>query len=65
MFLRVTWEPFEEKFNVLNSRFRKNLEILIRTAGIAEYQRLHSKEDIESEEKEGEFLRLSHRHNIS
>ncbi|KAF8248643.1 hypothetical protein K440DRAFT_642062 [Wilcoxina mikolae CBS 423.85] len=57
IFLRVTWEPFEENFNALNSRFRNNIEIMIRTAGIMEYQRLRSKDEIEAEEKDDENRR--------
>lgn len=55
IFLRVTWEPFEENFNALSSRFRNNVEIVIRTADITEYQRRRSKEEIEAEEKEGKI----------
>ncbi|KAI5839052.1 ankyrin repeat-containing domain protein [Morchella snyderi] len=55
VFLRTTWEPFEENFNTLHSNFRNHVDIVIRTAAITEHERLLSKEKREAEEKENKL----------
>lgn len=56
IFLRVTWEPFQENFDALDSEFRSHVEIVIRTAAIVEHERLRSKEVLEAEKNEGKNL---------
>jgi len=56
IFLRVTWEPFEEHFGSLNTRFRNNAEIVVRTANGAEHQRQRLKEERDEDKNRRELL---------
>lgn len=49
----MLWTPFELSFGAINTRFLNHVEVVIRTAGIEEHQRLLSKETLEAQDKEG------------
>lgn len=56
VFLRVSWEPFEARFDSINSSFREHVEIVIRTANVVELERVHSKEALKALRNEGTVL---------
>lgn len=49
----MTWEPFEARFDAINTLFLRHVEIAIRTAGIVEHERLRLKETLETRQNEG------------
>ncbi|KAL0632593.1 hypothetical protein Q9L58_008524 [Maublancomyces gigas] len=61
VFFRVSWEPFEARFDRINLQFRAHVDIVIRTANVVQYERVWSKEiseKIQEEDKErGDILR--------
>lgn len=44
VFSRVSWEPFEARFGVINLQFLEHVDIVLRTANIVQYERVWSKE---------------------
>lgn len=53
VFFRVSWEPFEARFDGIHLHFREHVDIVIRTANIVQYERGWSKEISEKLQEEG------------
>lgn len=56
VFFRVSWEPFEARFDGINLQFREHIDIVIRTANVVEYERVWSKEILEKLKEDGMFF---------